>query len=199
MWGVSACCWKPGNLISQWSGGRIRTPHWLHLTYCLHAVSLLRCYQRVSTKNTAAEQSRRSLTWLWFSQWPLLVYIPFGVMNIIWYNHVRVYLHSPSLCVLIPLSSLIQADRHSSEVGQGWTRTAGKVCVLLQEAEAPWLCLRDLFQDGRPAGSSAAACGNAALGRGLTHLRTREAHLLCSSWLIYRVSWDNHINIMWTT
>lgn len=40
------------------SYGHIRTPHWLHLTYCLHAVSLLWCYQLVNTSNTAAEQSQ---------------------------------------------------------------------------------------------------------------------------------------------
>lgn len=51
------------------------------------------------------------------------------------------------------------------------------MCALLQEVEAPWLCLRDLFQDGRLAGSGAAACGNPALGRGLTHLGTHKAHL----------------------
>lgn len=125
----------------------------------------------------------------------------FGVMSIVWYNEPTVLglICTWPLCVCSLLSPLTQAHRHRSQVGQGWAWTAGKVCAVLHKAEAPWLCLRDLFQDGRLAGSSAAACGNPALGRGLTHLCTWEAHLLCSSWRIYRVSSDNHINITWAT
>lgn len=88
---------------------------------------------------------------------------------------------SSLICFVSPFS---QVNRHSSQIGQGWTWTAGKVCLLLHQPEAARLCLRDLLQDGRPAGSAAAAYWNLALGRGLTSLWTWEAHLL-HSWLIY--------------